>query len=61
MATGENWNMLMLECAKQSSIIFECADDPSYDDLVAMNFVTNGCGQSFAAHLYFISYMVIVS
>ena len=58
MATGESWNFIMADCARQKSILFDC-EPQTYDQV--MKDGIHGCGSPMPAYLYFCSYMVVVS
>ena len=59
MSTGESWHMLMYDCARSQSITFDCKSIQTYDELQADG--VQGCGSPASAHIYFISFMVVVS
>ena len=61
ISTGEAWNDIMFDCARERGITFQCVNDPSYEEIIANGGEPNGCGSQVSAFLYFISFMVIVS
>ena len=44
-----------------NSIVYQCIDDPSFDDYVANGSLTSGCGQGAVALIYFYSYVLFVN
>ena len=58
--TGEQWNSIMFDCARQHSVLFQCEDSFNYGDYARLGH-TNKCGSPSAAYLYFISFNLIVS
>ena len=60
MATGEAWNEIMKDAKRQKNVLFDCISDPTYDDYVANNFNTVGCGSS-VAFLYFTTFLLMVT
>jgi hypothetical protein len=59
-STGEGWNELMYAAAKQPGILFDCAHEPTYEDIQANDGEPNGCGVPFAV-AYFTSFILIVA
>ncbi|CDW82939.1 voltage-gated ion channel superfamily [Stylonychia lemnae] len=60
-ATGESWNYIMNDCARTSTILFDCKNDPSYSDYVNNGEVTLGCGDPTQAYAFFMSFTMLVS
>ena len=58
MATGEAWNALMDDSTRSFSLLFQCTDDPDYEQIQANG--VNGCGNGFAFP-FFISFQLIVT
>jgi hypothetical protein len=50
----------MGDLQRKKSVIFECKDNPDYDDYRDNNFKTVGCGTDLSP-LYFIIYIFFVS
>lgn len=59
MSTGENWQALMYDCGRPRSIVFDCKETQTYEELQVDGI--QGCGSPAAAYAYFISFMVVVS
>ena len=59
MSTGEAWNDIMFDCARERSIIFDCVSEQSFEEMERDGI--NGCGQKGPAIFYFLSFMLIVS
>lgn len=51
----------MDDCARVHSIIFNCKNNPSYDDYVNNGYVTLGCGDPTTAYAFFITFTLLVS
>ncbi len=45
----------------QKSIIFECMNDPQYEDFLANNGEANGCGNYWTSMIFFCSYQLLVT
>lgn len=58
-ATGEAWDSIMLDMARQRSILFQCVDEQEFEDLDPVNPVTNKCGTGFAI-AYFFTFIILV-
>lgn len=65
MSTGESWHLLMYDCARPRSIIFDCEESPTYEQMLPLvdGMLSNpkGCGSRGTSYLYFMSFMIIVS
>ena len=60
MATGEAWNEIMHDAARQPSSTFECLTSVKYEDIQANGGEAPGCG-SWTAFPYFLSFQLVVS
>lgn len=59
MSTGESWNFIMYDSARQKSITYDCKNDQTYKERIQG---MEGCGRPKAeTYMYFLSFMVIVS
>lgn len=58
VVTGENWQNIMFDCARQRNILFQCEDSQTYEEQQRDGI--NGCGTPWA-YFYFISFMLVVS
>ena len=58
MATGEAWNELMDDSGRKFSLLFQCTEDPDYNEIKAHGI--NGCGNSFA-YPFYISFHLFVT
>ena len=58
-STGENWNYLMNDAARSSSIDFPCVQSQSY--LQRQENGVQGCGSPVISNLYFISFQIYVT
>ena len=38
IASGENYNLMLNSLSKENSSIYQCIDDPNYEDFVAANY-----------------------
>ena len=60
IATGENWNVLMIALSRQNEPNFDCKETPTYQDFVDAGYEPQGCGSSAVTQVYFISYIFLV-
>lgn len=60
-ATGEAWDAIMMDAARDQSIIYQCNQESSYATIVANNMKPDACGNPLIAYIYFYSFTVIVS
>jgi hypothetical protein len=58
--TGEDWPSIMFDLSRQRSILFQCSDRQTYEDLVATNMRTNECGTRMGSFAFFMAYMILV-
>lgn len=58
-STGEGWNSIMHDVSRRKSPTFDCIESPSYDDYVANDYETIGCGETYAP-IFFTSFILIV-
>lgn len=58
MSTGESWNFIMADCARQKSIMFDC--EPQGFEQIQKDGI-QGCGSPMVAYVYFLSFMIVVS
>lgn len=58
-ATGEAWDSIMIDMARPRSILFQCVDSQTYDDVAAANMVTNQCGTN-GSIVYFFTFIIII-
>ena len=59
-STGEDWNKIMHELARNKDSIDCIDDDTSYATFRANNFKPTGCGGSFAM-FYFMTFTLLIS
>lgn len=59
-ATGEGWNAVMMDSARERSILFQCNPEADYYSILANGMKTDGCGFPVAVP-YFYSFTLIVS
>lgn len=57
-STGENWNSIMHDITRDKSPLFDCIENPSYEDYVKHG-ETVGCGNYFG-QAFFMSFILIV-
>jgi hypothetical protein len=60
LSTGESWTDLMHALSQQYSAMFQCIDNPSYQDYVDNKSEPIGCGDKFQTYSFFYSYIIIV-
>ena len=66
-ATGEAWNSIMFESARERSILYQCEYEESYELIVARGddptqyMDVKGCGPTYFAYTFHILFQVIVS
>ena len=61
VATGDNWNNLLLAMEKKNMITNDCIENPTYQDYVDNGYETIGCGSSFAtAYLFLFTFMISI-
>ena len=61
VATADSWNYTMACFTNTVAPWYDCMDNPTYDDYVANDMNTVGCGNLEGARIYFVSFMFIVS
>lgn len=60
MRTGNNFYELSQSAMRGKSIIFDCIENPTYDDYKENNYETLGCGSSTSSLVTFYSFAVVV-
>jgi len=60
-ATGEGWNEIMNALMEQKSILFQCENNSTYEDIKASEGKAVACGNYWSSLVFFISYILIVS
>ena len=59
VSTGEAWHEVMFISQKYDSILYQCINDPSYEDYVANGYETVGCG-SISSYFFFLTYVLLI-
>lgn len=59
-ATGEGWNAVMMDTARERQVLFQCNPNADYYSILANGMETDGCGSPNAVP-YFYSFTLIVS
>lgn len=66
-ATGEAWNSIMFESAKNRSILYQCEADESYESIIARegaivdHMTPKGCGPTYFAYAFHMLFQIFVS
>lgn len=60
-ATGENWQDVMHALSRSNHALYECIEQPTYEDYFKNDNKTVGCGNKAVAVAYFVSFIIIVS
>ena len=58
-STGEGWNDIMHDLSRSRGPLFDCINNPTYDDYAANDYNTIGCGVNYAT-FFFTSFILIV-
>ena len=59
-STGEAWNAIMYDLARGKEPLFDCKENPTYDDYVNNNKETVGWG-SISSIIFFVSFILVVT
>jgi hypothetical protein len=59
-ATGEAWDVIMMNCAKTRSVTFQCNEESNYYSILNNNMEPDGCGNPVFAYIYFYSFFILV-
>lgn len=59
-ATGEAWNDIMVALMDQRSILYQCIDYPTYQDILDNNGEGVACGSYWASLAFFLSFQLFV-
>ena len=59
-STGEAWNAIMYDLARGKEPLFECKNNPTYDDYVSNNKKAIGCG-NISSIIFFVSFILVVT
>ena len=60
IATGDNWAVIMHDMMRQKTQYHDCINYPTYEDIMANEGKTNGCGTDYAA-LYCILLVIVIN
>mmetsp|Transcript_34198 Transcript_34198/g.33404 ORF Transcript_34198/g.33404 Transcript_34198/m.33404 type:complete len:94 (+) Transcript_34198:1244-1525(+) len=60
VASGDGWGFIMDSTTLKNTVLDECIVDPTYEDYVNNNYQTIGCGNNWAAYIFFYSYYLLV-
>lgn len=61
VSTGENWHELMFALGRSNSPMYECIEDPTYQDFVDNDYEPIGCGSKGVSIAFFVIFVIMVS
>ena len=60
-STGEAWNNIMWDAARQKSLLFDCVENQTYEDYISNGSKAVGCGNNISALIFFSSFTIVVT